>query len=346
LGNNPNVHAKRTFKLIDTAAFQPILESLHRTYILALVRELGRKRFLENWVKSKVEVVRCCGSRTSTLPSFFIVGPPRTGTTWLHEILRQRVNLPTPTKETRFFDQHFHRGLGWYLAHFPGSCKKREIGEVAPTYFASEEARERIARLVPIAKVICIFRNPVERVLSLYKVKRAYGMLPWNLEEAVVNDPELIESGRYASHFNAWRAALSKDQVLGVVYEDVRRDPQAYVNTITDFIGVPRIPLSPGDIGRTHESDGLTHPRSYFLTRAAHELAEWFKAERMDRILAAIKRRIFLKALLRSGRKFEPASPEFIAKLYELFRSEIDELEIILDRDLSAWKASALAVVA
>jgi hypothetical protein len=32
------------------------------------------------------------------LPSFFIVGPPRTGTTWLHEILRWHTVLPYPTK--------------------------------------------------------------------------------------------------------------------------------------------------------------------------------------------------------------------------------------------------------
>jgi hypothetical protein len=51
------------------------------------------------------------------LPSFFILGPPRTGTTWLHEVLRNHAELPSPTKETRFFDVHFHRGLDWYRAH-------------------------------------------------------------------------------------------------------------------------------------------------------------------------------------------------------------------------------------
>jgi hypothetical protein len=68
--------------------------------------------------------------------------------------------------------------LNWYLAHFPASPEKQTMGEVAPTYFASARARERIAKLIPDAKVVCVFRNPVERVLSLYRLKRAYGMFP------------------------------------------------------------------------------------------------------------------------------------------------------------------------
>src|SRR5690242_7801284 len=77
--------------------------------------------------------------------------PPRTGTSWLHEILRGRAVLPSSAKETRFFDSHFHRGMDWYRAHYPKTIDGRCIGEVAPTYFASAEARERIAKLFPQA---------------------------------------------------------------------------------------------------------------------------------------------------------------------------------------------------
>src|SRR5579862_2208043 len=86
------------------------------------------------------------------LPSFFIVGPPRTGTSWLHEILRRHAVLPFPTKETRFFDCHFHRGIEWYRAHYPRERATLPVGEIAPTYFASREARERMAQVVPGAR--------------------------------------------------------------------------------------------------------------------------------------------------------------------------------------------------
>jgi len=216
------------------------------------------------------------------------------------------------------------------------------MGEVAPTYFASTDARERIAQVAPSAKIVCIFRNPVERVLSLYRLKRAYGMSRWNFEEAVFKDPELVESGRYATHLKAWRATFGKDRVIAMVYDDLRRDPQGYVNKISEFIGIPRFALSP-DLRRTHESEDLTHPRVYFLTRAAHQIADWFKAERLDGLVAVAKRRILLKFLLRSGRKFEALSPKIAGSVYEIFRAEVEELESLLNRDFSSWKPQVVS---
>jgi len=97
-----------------------------------------------------------------SLPSFFVVGPPRTGSSWLHEVLSPHALLPSPSKETRFFDTHFNRGLKWYSDHYTKSAERQRMGEVAPTYFASAAARERIAQTAPEAKIVCVFRNPVD----------------------------------------------------------------------------------------------------------------------------------------------------------------------------------------
>ena len=143
-----------------------------------------------------LEEERIHSAEENAIPSaFFVVGPPRTGTSWLHEVLSRHTNLPAPTKETRFFDLHFHRGVKWYRAHFPNLRPDRLSGEVAPTYFASVDARRRIAKTVPAAKLIFIFRNPIQRVVSLYRVKRAYGLCPYSFEEALERDSELIAVG-------------------------------------------------------------------------------------------------------------------------------------------------------
>lgn len=280
---------------------------------------------------------------TKRLPSFFIVGPPRTGTSWLHEVLTPNAVLPSPTKETRFFDQHFRKGLGWYLSHFPCRPDRKIVGEVAPTYFASANARERISRLIPDAKVVCVFRNPVERVFSLYRLKRAHGMFRWSFEQAIQNDPELLESGRYATHLKEWLNTFGEHRVLVTVYEDMKRDPQAFLNSITEFLEIPNITLSPSQTRFINASEGLTHPRSYFLTRAATETANWFKAARLDRVLATAKRQALLNLFLRSGSHFESLTPDRATMLYELFRPEVEELESILNRDFTGWKSAATA---
>jgi len=280
----------------------------------------------------------CKRTEGSLLPSFFVIGPPRTGTSWLHEVLGGHTILPSPTKETRFFDTHFHRGFEWYQAHYPRGTGSRLKGEVAPTYFASETARERIARALPHARVVCIFRNPVERVLSLYRLKRAYGMIPWAFEQAILRDPELTETSKYASNLKAWRNALGADQVLATIYDDLREDPQAYLDTLLDFIGVPRFELRSSQRRSVHSAESLTHPRSYAGTRSATWVADWFKARRFDKLVAVVRNSPLRQLFLGGGQPFTELAQEALARLYELFRPEVEELEVILNRDFSAWK--------
>jgi hypothetical protein len=280
-----------------------------------------------------------------SLPSFFVIGPPRTGSTWLYEALNHHTLLPKLTKETRFFDTHFHRGFNWYRAHYPRANNGRIIGEVAPTYFASAEARERIARAVPQARVVCVFRDPVERILSLYRLKCAYGLIRWNFEQAILNDPELLESGRYATNLKAWRQTLGANQVLAAIYDDLRDQPQSFLDEVVDFIGVPRFALTPTQVKRVNASDTMTHPRNYYRTRGAVAAADWCKARRLDLAVTAVKNSPLMKFFLGGGRSFAELSREASLRLYEHFLPEVEELEALLNRDFSLWKPLAVQAV-
>jgi hypothetical protein len=302
-------------------------------------KKLWMERVYAQSIDRAAESVPTTTELSGTLPSFFVIGPPRTGTTWLYEILRERTLLPAPTKETRFFDTHFHRGLDWYSAHFPASPTKYRIGEVAPTYFASTKASERIAKVLPEARVVCIFRNPVERILSLYKLKCAYGLIPWTFEQAMVRDPEMLESGKYATKLQAWQCALGGDQVMPLLYDDLKHAPQSFLNTLVDFIGVPRFALKESQTQSVHASEVMTYPRSYRRTRNASTLADWFKARRLDRVVAAVRNSPLRRLFLGGGPPFAELPLEIVSGLYDLFRPEVEKLETMLNRDLSAWKS-------
>jgi len=267
-----------------------------------------------------------------------VIGPPRTGTSWLYTVLGKRTNLPGSTKETRFYDVHFHRGVKWYQAHYPVTAAGLRMGEVAPTYFGSALARERIAKTVPQAAVVCTFRDPVERVLSLYRVKRAYGHIPWSFEQAILRDPELTNSSKYATHLSEWQSTFGRDRVLAMVYDDLRDDPQSFVDALADFIGVVRFDLTPVELERVYASGGLTLPRSYYRTHSATAMANWLKARRLHGIVSTVKKSRFLKLFLGGGPAFAELSLEFASKLYEQFRPEVERLETLINRDLSAWK--------
>lgn len=270
-------------------------------------------------------------------PSFIVVGPPRTGTSWLHKVLEPHATLPSPSKETRFFDLHFHRGLEWYGWHFPRS-HNGPIGEIAPTYFCSPQAREHIAKTIPHARIVFIFRDPVERAISLYRLKLAYGMYRWSFPQALLRDPELINSALYWSHLSKWRQCFPDEQLLVTLYDDLAADPQNFVSKIATFIGLRELTLSQSHLQRVFSTERMTRPRSYLATRTATAFADWCKARRLDHLVASIRDSALIKLFLGGGDSLPQIPTETIHELAERLRPEVEALELYLGRILEHWK--------
>jgi Sulfotransferase domain len=276
------------------------------------------------------------------LPSFLILGPPRTGTTWLHEVLSAHARLPEPTKETRFFDRHYDRGPVWYLKHFPEGCSARPVGEVAPTYFASPGARNRIAEMLPRAKLVITFRHPVQRLVSMYRMKRAYGMIGWTLDEALDRDPELIASSRYATHLRQWQELFSEEQIRIGLFDELSRDPQSFIDGVAEHVGIGRFLLGKSQMEQVYSAGQMTVPRNVLATRAAVSMADWCKARRFDSVVAGVRNSSLMKFFLGGGPQFPEVPPQTRARITELLMPEIEALETMLNRDLTAWKGFAI----
>lgn len=277
---------------------------------------------------------------TRSAPTFLVGGPPRTGTSWLHEVLQPHAQLPALTKETRFFDLHYARGIDWYVDHFPPANDGRPVGEVAPTYFASREARERIVHDLPGAKMIFIFRHPVQRLVSLYRLKRAYGLVGRDLEAALECDPELMESSRYAAHLAEWQNRFPADQILVNLYEDLKQDPQSFVNRIADFLGMPHFQLTAQSVEglHPHASARMTQPRWYFATKTATTIADWCKGRNLDNLVLGVRNSRLNRLLLGGGVPFPEIPRATMEKIASLLLPETEKLEALLGRDLSFWK--------
>ena len=278
-----------------------------------------------------------CGCRRM-LPSFLVVGPPRTGTTWMHEVLSRHAHLPSPTKETRFFDRHYDRGLSWYSDHFPSSTDGKPTGEIAPTYFASPAARARIAHILPAAKVVIIFRHPVERLVSLYRLKRAYGLLGWSLEQALERDPELMGSSQYASHLSGWQRSFPGDQLSVNLYEDLSGNPQNFIDGVVDFVGISRFRLHESQQIQVAATSHFTEPRNYLATRAATAMADWCKARKLDNVVASVRKSNLMRLFLGGGAPFPEIPAPTMRRISSLVLPEVERLEDMLGRDLSHWK--------
>src|SRR5512143_2401645 len=146
-------------------------------------------------VRTHLRYVRAQGDEdVSRFPDFLIIGPQRTGTTWLHAHLRfhPQIFLSEP-KELYFFSSLKTRDpkrfvsdqLAWYLRFFRDPLWRRAAktalclwkhrewyrpivrGEATASYAALDaDVIADIAALNPDVKAILMIRNPIERAWS------------------------------------------------------------------------------------------------------------------------------------------------------------------------------------
>ena len=271
------------------------------------------------------------------LPDFIAVGPQRTGTTWLHKVLAGHAGLPT-TKETDFFLENFARGLDWYRAFFTACPSGAPIGEIDPNYFGAPLARERIAASVARCRIIVSLRDPTERAWSSYRTMRRDSWTRTGFEETVMRSEVIRESSRYAFHLSQWRRGFGTDRVLVCLYDDLEADPQAYLDRICAFIGLPAIAVR-GTAAATERVNSVTEaPRSRRIARSARDARDWLAMHRWYRTERALERLGLWRFAFAGGGEFGAMDPAAEARLREYFRPEVEALEALLGRDLSAWK--------
>ena len=107
-------------------------------------------------------------------PNLFIVGAPKSGTTFLYHYLKQHPDIYFPDfKEPHFFGSDLIRRNGAYnlsLDEYQNLFKtdKKIIGEASTFYLFSKNAPEEIYNFNPKAKIIIMLRDLVDLVHSLH----------------------------------------------------------------------------------------------------------------------------------------------------------------------------------
>ena len=278
-------------------------------------------------------------TRWGLLPDFLGIGPARTGTSWLHEKLMGHVDLPRDIKETKFFERNHSRGVEWYASLFKHCKGDRAIAEICP-YLAGPRAPEWIAEVIPDCKFIVTLRDPVGRMYSHYKMMRGYAFTRLPVEEALQKDRFLAQGSLYARNLERWFSIFPRRQFLITLYDDLRRQPQAYLDSITDFIGTARISLA----GQTERREVINSfdraPRNFKIAQNARHLRIMLRDRDWNRTASLLARLGVWSWCAGGGEKFPPLTAEQDAHFRAMYLPEIEELERLLGFDLSGWKTS------
>ena len=296
-------------------------------------------------------------------PNFFIVGAPKCGTTALYEYLRPHPNIFMPDiKEPHFFARDLGtypriKTLEDYTRLFEASTEDHlRVGEASVYYLRSSLAIPNIHAFNPDARIIAMFRNPVDAVYSLHaqllyvaEETESDFETAWRLQEGRsrgidvpprIRSPLLVQYaqiGQFGSQTQRLLSSFPRSQVKLILYDDFAASPQQIYDEVIDFLGIPHDDRT--EFPRINESK---RARSAWLRRfsrkpppalrnAFRSLKQAVGAERM----VAVTQKLVALNTVKEHR--QPLSPEFRAELVETFRDEVALLSRLLNRDLSHW---------
>jgi Sulfotransferase domain len=289
-------------------------------------------------------------------PNFFIIGAPKCATTSLAAWLAEHPNIyMSPTKEPHFFNTDYNRfinSIESYEHLFEGATDNhRAVGEASVWYLHSSTAVKNILAYNHDAKFIVMLRNPIDMAPSLHEELVFTGRedvkdfaAAWGLQEArregaclprMVWEPKYVQYGDsccLGEQVDRLFKTVPRGRVKVVLLDDLRNDPGGTYHSVLQFLGVD------GD------------HRSHFNTYNQAKSRRWPALLKMAWVTTTIKRALGIEgglglwtrvdALNRIERQRPLINSEMRMILRNYFRSDIERLELLIERDLSHWLTS------
>lgn len=273
---------------------------------------------------------------TQRLPNFLHIGPGKSGSTWLHEVLISHPEVYfTEAKDLYFFSRYYDRGLGWYGQQFRTARPGHKIvGEISPEYLSYPEAAERIRKsLGADVRLMVTLREPASRAFSSYLYLQKHGLAAPTFIETARQVPTLVDEGRYATHLRRYLRSFDRESLHIAVFDDLQADPQAFLDDVTDWLGIGR------QVVPARELDArlpAARARWLPLAAAAGHAANWVRSHDGAGLVGRVKRSGLVQRVLYQplGDSKPTMSAEDVSYVRERLSHEIAEVEQELGLDL------------
>lgn len=283
-------------------------------------------------------------------PDYIIIGAAKCGTTSLCNYLEAHPNVKiTQPKELDFFGREgIEERMDEYGEHFKDK-NGTLIGEGSVSYMLySELAAQQIKKYVPNVKIIAMLRNPADRFYSdfwfninrgviVYKKGMFDGVIDGTMEvpyspiHKISYRENLISRGNYADHLKHYYKLFDKDQIKIIFFEDFVKDSTSVLNSVYEFLGLSTTQI---------EAPQEVHNKTLYPGKLNFVYVLWkhIKPFLPHKLVVSQRQKLTkVKDWFFTEKKAEfPAKSR--AKLVSIYTESIDELEAMLDKDLSHWK--------
>jgi hypothetical protein len=228
-----------------------------------------------------------------------------------------------------FFDMHFDRGVDWYAERFARAGDATAIGEGTPRYMYDERAVQRMADVVPHAKLLVSLRDPVDRAYSHYWLNRSLGREPSSFVDALSagrlpngSSSKYEGPGHYIVFLEQLVRYFPRPQLHVTLFDDLQRQPTETYRSLTEFLGVDPS-IVPALVGRP--------------VNAYHE----YRSSRGFRLARKLPKRFgnIVGRMNRRDAGYPPLEESVRRDLSARFAESNAALSTWLGRDLSGWSS-------
>ncbi|MEE4014590.1 sulfotransferase [Roseibium sp. FZY0029] len=264
---------------------------------------------------------------------FLIFGAAKSATTWLQRSLERSPTISMPSPELHYFSDEYHRGPDWYLSQFNFDKPDALVGEKSNTYLTVPQAAERIRKDLPDVRLIVQMREPAARAYSDYCMLFRRGEVSRNIEDhldpARAADKRFINNGRYALHLRRFYDLFPPEQILLLLFEDIRREPEAQLARLAAHIG-HEAPLAAPVDSKVKDKNAAVVPLP--LRRVLKPFRPVLDGVRHTKPIKV------LRDAVARPQEYPPLSPDLEKRLQDFYAPEVSELEQRIGRPLDVWR--------
>lgn len=279
------------------------------------------------------------------LPNFVVIGAQKSGTSSLHQYLRQHPDVAMcKDKEPDFFveERNWNLGIDWYESLFDHAERALAIGEASTSYTMFPHYKgvpQRIVETLGDVRLIYLIRNPIDRTRSDYlhyrfpvRGKETQFVEAENrpIAQALLENDLYLDTSRYAMQLEQYLEVVARERILIVTTEDLGTKRVETMRKIFSFLEL--------DPSRAPDSFEKEYNRSDDL-RVPHPLYE--RARKLPLVEKITGR---LPTRVRMGIRTQPIdltqgdmSDDLRLRISHELSDDIRRLKDLMDDDFDGW---------
>lgn len=269
--------------------------------------------------------------------NIFLIGSRKSGTTSLANFLDSHTEISLSTiKESNYWDgkaiekvdsiESYHNLFNWNTLY------QVDASTSYSTYpICSADIPQKLHKYNPEAKLIYLVRNPIDRIVSHYNMSYERGDLKGTLNEAIIHHPLLLACSKYYSQIKRFIDVYPIPQILIIDNDklnslETQRKLKSFIGLQNHFDAIISNDNAAGsDYRMPRGFDIVLNNKLYSIVKTLlpQSTIKYVKSKFFDSINEA---------------KDSTLNEESLSFLRKELYSEIDQLQTIVDFDITSWK--------